>query len=139
VSEGVPTALLHNLKHNKVVHERVVFLTVLAEDEPFVSAEGVSRLRPWRRDFGEWSPTTVSWRSQTFPRCSPGRGTRVGVPPTETTYFLGRATIVPAPKPGMAIWRERLFAVMMRNASPATAIFELPPDRVVELGAQVQI
>jgi KUP system potassium uptake protein len=57
----------------------------------------------------------------------------------DTTYFLGRATIVSAPKPGIARWRAKLFSVMMRNANPATAHFGLPPNRVVELGAQVEI
>jgi len=57
----------------------------------------------------------------------------------ETTYFLGRQTIISAEKPGMARWRERLFGVMMRNARPATSYFGLPPNRVVELGAQVEI
>jgi KUP system potassium uptake protein len=57
----------------------------------------------------------------------------------ETTYFLGRETLIPSDKPGMAIWRERIFTVMHRNARPATSFFSLPPNRVVELGAQIEL
>jgi len=59
--------------------------------------------------------------------------------PMETTYFLGRETLIATKRPGMALWRERLFAVMARNARPATTFFRLPPNRVVELGAQIEL
>jgi KUP system potassium uptake protein len=59
--------------------------------------------------------------------------------PLETTYFLGRETLIPSRRPGMAIWREHLFAAMTRNARTATSFFRLPPNRVVELGAQIEL
>jgi KUP system potassium uptake protein len=140
VPEGIPRTLLHNLKHNRVVHERVVFLTVLTEDIPYVpSAERVTvtGLAP-----GFWRVVArYGFRDEPFvPDVMAQAGTQ-GLPfrQDETTYFLGRETIISAAKPGMARWRERLFGLMVRNARPATSYFGLPPNRVVELGAQVEI
>ena len=140
VPEGVPRALLHNLKHNRVLHERVIFLTVLTEDVPFVAvdervqvtflAEGFWRVIA-RYGFMQ-EPNVPAVLAQAVERGLEFRE-------EQTTYFLGRETIISAPKPGMARWRERLFGVMMRNARPATAYFGLPPNRVVELGTQVEI
>ena len=140
VPDGVPRTLLHNLKHNRVVHQRVIFLTVLTEDIPFVPvdqrvtvtaiADGFWRVVA-RYGFME-EPDVPAVMTMA---ASQGLSFRK----EETTYFLGRETIISAEKPGMARWRERLFALMMRNARPATSYFGLPPNRVVELGAQVEI
>ncbi|MES2178856.1 MAG: potassium transporter Kup [Gemmatimonadota bacterium] len=140
VPEGVPRTLLHNLKHNRVIHERVVFLTVLTDDIPFVSddqrvtvtviADGFWRVVA-RYGFME-EPDVPAVMTMAASQGLPFRR-------DETTYFLGRETIISAEKPGMARWRERLFGLMVRNARPATAYFGLPPNRVVELGAQVEI
>lgn len=140
VPEGVPRALLHNLKHNHVLHARVIFLTVLTEDVPFIAedervqvtalAEGFWRVVA-RYGFMQHADVPAVLASAS----SGGLEFRK----EETTYFLGRETIISAPKQGMARWRERLFGVMLRNARPATAFFGLPPNRVVELGVQVEI
>ncbi len=136
----VPTALLHNLKHNKVLHERVLFVTVQTLDEPEAGAERrceVTELAPGihrvilRYGFME---------SPNIPRAledlhAPG----VAYDPMQVSYFLGRETIVPAMVPRMPFWRLWLFLVMARNAASATEFFRIPSDRVVELGARVAI
>ncbi|MGE5236736.1 MAG: potassium transporter Kup [Acidobacteriota bacterium] len=135
-----PPALLHNLKHNKVLHRRVVLLTVVTEEQPRVGkderievkelGEGFFRV-VLRYGFMETSDVPKALKRIKF------KG--LEFPPAETTYFLGKETILATSRPGMAIWRERLFALMSRNARAATAFFNLPPNRVVELGSQVEI
>jgi KUP system potassium uptake protein len=136
----VPGALLHNLKHNKVVHERVVFLTVTIEDEPAVAlserasveelAPGIHRVR-LRYGFME---------SPNIPRALEDcRASGLALEPMQTSYFLGRETLVPAALPKMSRWRHWVFMLMARNAQSATEFFRIPPDRVVELGVRVAI
>ena len=139
-SDGVPLALLHNLKHNKVLHERVVFLTILVDDSPHVAEcerLGVEELGHgvWRvkSRFGFMEEPDVP---DVLRRCG-DLGLRFKE--HETTFFLSRETIIPSKRSGMALWRERLFAIMSRNAQSATAFFRLPASRVVELGMQVEI
>ncbi|HET9706540.1 MAG TPA: potassium transporter Kup [Vicinamibacterales bacterium] len=134
-----PPALLHNLEHNKVLHERIIFVTVKTEQVPFVGdAE-----RTAVEDFGGGLyRVKVHYGFMEDPDipAALARGPR-GLPPMEadTTYFLGRETIIATSRPGMAPWRERLFAVLSRNATTATAYFGIPPDRVVEMGEQIEI
>lgn len=137
---GTPPALLHNLKHNKVLHETVVLLTVETLEVPWVAAEQRAEVAP----IGSGMYRIVLRYGFKEDPCVPDDlarlpldGVRLG--PLQVTYFLGRETILPSRKPGMALWRERLFAFLARNAQPATAFFGLPPNRVVELGAQVEI
>ena len=140
VPEGVPRALLHNLKHNRVVHDRVIFLTVLTEDVPHV--ESVERVSVTMLADGFWRVVArYGFMQQPHVPDVLALAANAGLEfrKEETSYFLGRETIISAPKPGMARWRERLFGVMMRNARQATAYFGLPPNRVVELGTQVEI
>ena len=137
--EGIPTALLHNIKHNKVVHEKVVLLSVnveetahLADDERSEWVElgqGVYRLIV-RFGFLEDPHIPALLERIKGP---------VSFDPMTTSYFLGRETLIPTDHPGMAIWREHLFASMTRNASSASAFFSLPPNQVIELGAQVRM
>jgi KUP system potassium uptake protein len=139
-SRGTPPALLHNLKHNKVLHETVVFLAVITNEVPYVPDERRAVAEAlgngfWhvRLNYGFMEDVDV-----------PAALRAIGHPelpfkPLETTYFLGRETLIPSKRRGMAIWRERLFSVMSRNARPATRYFRLPPNRVVELGAQVEL
>ena len=136
----VPTSLLHNLKHNKVLHERVLFVTVQNVDEPEVAPERrteVSELAPGihrvvlRYGFME---------SPNIPRALEdlnGRG--IVFDPMQASYFLGREVLVPAMVPKMPWWRLWLFLVLARNAVPATEFFRIPSDRVVELGVRVAI
>ncbi len=138
--KGIPRALLHNLKHNRVVHERVIFLRIITEDVPVVANE--QRVAVTALVGGFWR-VVARYGFTEEPRVPAvlALAAREGLEfrEAETTYFLGRETIIPSARPGMAGWRERLFSLMMRNASPATAYFGLPPNRVVELGAQVEI
>lgn len=138
--EATPPALLHNLKHNKVLHERVVFLVVETEEAPHVPDEerttmedlGVGFYRVWIR-YGFMQEPNVPLALAQMQKNG------MEFKPLETSYFLGRETLIPTNKPGMALWRERLFTVMHRNARPATSFFCLPPNRVVELGAQIEL
>ncbi len=136
-----PPALLHNLEHNKVLHERIIFLTVKTRPIPYVNdfervkievmGSGFSRLKVY---YGYMEkpdiPDILSNITQ------PGFVFK----PEEATYFLGRETIIATKKySGMARWREKLFALLSKNARSATSYFRIPPDRVVELGEQIEI
>ncbi len=136
-----PAALLHNLEHNKVLHERVVFLTVKTKLIPYVPAtervevetigNGFYRLRVFY-GFMEDPDIPKVLDSLNIPGLS--------WEPQQTTYFLGRETIMASRRrPDMALWREKIFALISKNATSATAYFCLPPDRVVELGSQIEI
>ncbi|MBB4638568.1 KUP/HAK/KT family potassium transporter [Longimicrobium terrae] len=137
---GTPPALLHNLMHNKVLHERVVLLTVETEEIPVVDAgdrvtvkeigNGVFRVG-LRYGFKEDPDIPQALALVNRPD--------LPLKTMSTSYFLGRETLIASRTPGMAIWREKLFSVMSRNARPATAYFGLPPNRVVELGAQIEL
>ncbi|HYJ78567.1 MAG TPA: potassium transporter Kup [Longimicrobiaceae bacterium] len=137
---GTPPALLHNLVHNKVLHERVVLLTVENLEIPLVDdAERVSTVAVGHGFYR----ITIRYGFTEDPDIpaalalvdEPGLDLRR----MQTSYFLGRETLIPSKKPGMAMWREHLFSIMSRNARPATSFFQLPPNRVVELGAQIEL
>ena len=139
-SSGVPSALLHNIKHNKVLHERVVILTVAIQDVPFVRSEARADLEDLGQGFyrlilryGFLEETDIPAALQEVAGC----GTKFDM--MHTSFFLSRQTLLPSSKPGMAIWREKLFAWMLRNAASAMAFFRLPTNRVVELGSQIEI
>ena len=136
----VPNALLHNLKHNKVLHERVLFVTVDNESIPYVPADR-------RREVEELAPNihrvALRYGFQESPNIPKELALLkdVGIPvePMQTSYFLGRETVVAAAVPKMSRWRQWLFRTMSRNAVPATEFFRIPSDRVVELGVRVAI
>ena len=138
-AEGVPHSLLHNLKHNKVLHERVILLTVRIEEFPFVPEESRLELtdlgdgfyRVLMR-FGFMQETDVPAALARLENCGPIRM-------MDTSFFLARQTLLPAAKPAMPLWRERLFGWMLRNAQSAMEFFKLPPNRVIELGSQLEI
>ena len=138
-SSGVPVTLLHNLKHNKIVHERVVLLSVFVEESPRV-ADG-ERME-WH-DHGHGVYRVLVRFGFMEDANLPELLSEVKAPLTfdrmRTSYFLGRDSIVATSAPGMAMWRERLFAWMMRNSSSASQYFCLPANQVIELGAQVEI
>ncbi len=139
-ANGTPSALLHNIKHNKVLHERVVVLTVQIAEVPYVDpadrvetselGEGFYRVV---LHYGFMEETDVPSALKPIGEC--------GAPfdMMKTSFFLSRQTLLTAEKPGMAIWREKLFAWMMRNAATPMEFFRLPTNRVVELGSQVEI
>jgi len=138
--EGTPPALLHNLIHNKVLHERVVLLTVDTREIPAVSDDERVEVTELGAGFVR---VVVRYGFVEEPDI-PAALARVKVPgldlrPMNTSYFLGRETLIPSSKPGMAMWREHLFSLMSRNARTATSFYGLPPNRVVELGAQIEL
>ena len=135
-----PPALVNNLEHNKVLHEHVLFLTVKTRLVPYVDAEERVEIEPIGNGFYRLRVFYGYMEDPEIPRVlenvkAPG----FKFDPKDTTYFLGRETIMASKRPGMALWREKIFALISRNATSATAYFCLPPDRVVELGAQVEI
>jgi KUP system potassium uptake protein len=137
---GVPSALLHNIKHNKVLHERVVVLTVDVQDVPFV--EDKDRIEVVSLGEGFYRMTMrYGFMEETDIPGALAATTICGGPfeVMKTSFFLSRQTLLASDHPGMAIWRERLFSWMMRNASSAMEFFRLPTNRVVELGSQLKI
>ncbi len=137
---ATPTALLHNLKHNKVLHEQVVLLTVQTDEIPHVPPK--DRIEVQALGKGCYRVVARYGFLQT-PRISDvierARDKGLDLQPMHTTFFLSRETLIPSKKPGMAIWRERLFALMSRNALRPTDFFRIPPNRVVELGMQIRL
>jgi KUP system potassium uptake protein len=142
--EGTPGVLLHHLKHNKVLHERVLLVSILTGEVPFVPetervsvkslGNGIHQVIG-RYGFME-TPNVPALLASLPPFAIPGSRLENAV--METTYYLGRETLIPDGATPMARWRKRLFIVLAKNASPASAYFGLPPNRVVEMGAQVQ-
>ncbi len=140
VSTGTPHALLLNLRHNKCMHERVVFLTVSTEPVPFVSLRHRVEVEPLKEGFHRLNLRYGFMQDPDVPRAL--EGIKIGgrkFDMMDTTFFLGRENLIPKGALGMAVWRERLFALMSRNATSAMAFFRLPPNRVVELGAQIEL
>ncbi len=139
-AQGMPHALLHNLKHNKCLHERVILLTVKIADVPYVRTtervtcadlgQGFFRIVINYGFMEDPDVPEVLAQTQT---CGPA------FKMMDTSFFLARQTLLPSAHPGMAIWREKLFAWMLRNAESAMEFFKLPTNRVVELGSQVEI
>lgn len=140
VGEGAPSSLLHNIKHNKVLHERNILLTVIVEDKPYVTpgnrlliddmGKGFYRLRIFygfidRPDL----PAALEL-------CA-----ALGLPfdMMNTSFFISRAMIVSSPNPGMVIWRERLFLALSKNAMNAADFFKIPTNRVIEMGTRIEI
>jgi KUP system potassium uptake protein len=139
--EGLtPNALLHNLKHNKVLHEYNLFVSVRHHEVPWIGFDRRIELHPLGHDC--WQ-VTLHYGFKNDPdvpqalKLLENRG--VPLPEMDTSYFLSRDVVVPALGGGMALWREKLFSAMHRNASAAADFLHLPPNRVVELGTQVQI
>jgi KUP system potassium uptake protein len=162
VREGAPPVLLHHLKHNKVLHEKVILLSVLGAEIPQVSQADRVRYRELGENFCEIVANYGFMETPDVPtmlqslELERGDGRRLRVEVMTTSFYLGRETLIPVdgrkrrqtsaattpegtlPKPVMARWRKKLFIFMARNAQSATAFFGLPPNRVVELGAQIQ-
>ena len=139
-AHGVPHALLHNLKHNKVLHERIMILTVVIDEVPYVSEEdrigvldlGSNFFRIIVR-YGFMQELDIPAVLKKVENCGPK------LKMMDTSFFLARQTLLASDHPGMALWREHLFSWMMRNAETAMDFFKLPTNRVVELGSQVEI
>jgi KUP system potassium uptake protein len=136
-----PPALLHNLEHNKVLHERVVFVTAKTRQVPYVSEDDRLEIEDLGKGLYRVKVYYGFMDQPNIPAALIASAAK-GLPPldpADTTYFLGRETIISTARRGMASWREKLFALMSRNATTATAYMGIPPDRVVELGEQLEI
>jgi KUP system potassium uptake protein len=138
--DGVPYALLHNLKHNKVLHDRVVLLTVVTEQIPRVAEKDRIRLEPLEKNFWRLVLRYGFMEVPNIPRVLRQAGsTGLKIEMMETSFFFGRENLVSKNKPLMPRWREKLFIALSKNAYSATAFFRIPSNRVVELGTQVEI
>jgi KUP system potassium uptake protein len=138
--EGVPHALLHNLKHNKILHERIILLTVKISNSPYVDEGSRCSMEDMGQGFhrmilkyGFMQEPDVPAALASVKSCGPD------FKMMETSFFLARQTLLASSRPGMAIWREKLFAWMLQNSESAMEFFRLPTNRVVELGSQVEI
>jgi len=139
-SDGVPSALLHNLKHNLVLHERTVIATVITEEVPYVSVERRVELTPLGKGFYRLLMRYGFMEAPDVPAALAlcrSKGFPVDI--KQVSFFVSRETILPSLQPGIALWREKLFALMSRNAQNATDFFKIPTENVVELGTQVEI
>ena len=137
---GVPIPLLHNLKHNKVIHSRVVILTIATREIPYYKKQERVRVETITRDFYR---VTALYGFMEMPKIreilDACKEKGLEFQAEQTTFVLGRETILPSDKPGMSIWREKLFALMSRNAQRPTAYFDIPVNQVIEVGIQVEI
>lgn len=137
--EGTPHALLHNFKHNRVVHEQVVLLTVETTDVPSVPERERIDVEPLGHGFCRVIAHYGFMQDPNVPRALALAGSEeFSIEQMNTTYFLGREKLIPAGRSGMARWRERLFAFLAQNAGGAP-FFRIPPNQVVELGAQIEL
>jgi len=139
-TDGTPPALVHNLTHNKVLHERVVFLTMVTQDVPHVSTAERVTVKAIGKGFYR---VVASYGFMDDPDIDDVLAAcqvkSLDIPIAGTTFFLGRETLVASDRPGMRHWRAELFAFMSRNALRATAFFKIPADQVFEVGAQVEL
>jgi KUP system potassium uptake protein len=136
----IPPALLHNIDHNKILHETVIFVSVIVEDIPRVPATERIEMTNLGDGFLQIILYYGFMDQIHLPRAlTLARMEGLAFDALEISYFLGREHVLATNRPGMALWREHLFAFLSRNSRPATDFFRLPPDRVVEMGAQIEI
>jgi KUP system potassium uptake protein len=136
--EEVPVTLLRNLKHNKVLHRTVLLVHVVTENIPRVA----DRIKARELGSGFWQIEAHFGFAQT-PNV-PRELQRASIPgleldPSEISFFVGRANVIPSPRPGMARWRKRLYSALARVATRSPDFFRIPPDRVIEFGTEVEI
>jgi KUP system potassium uptake protein len=138
--DGTPLAMTHSLKHNKTLHERVILLTVLIEEVPYVEEERRVEVTDLGNSFyrviGRYGFMEEPRVPELLALC---KAHGLKIKEMESTFYLSRETVIASQRPGLARWRKHLFALMARNAQSATAYFRLPPNRVVELGMQIEI
>ena len=138
--ETAPVALMHNLKHNKVLHERNVILTVVTAETPRVKEGDRVRIEPVSDDFKKIVITYGFMESPNVPKALGlvrKQGVRFDI--MATSFFLGRRSVVPSAQSGMPLWQDKLYIFLLRNSANPTEFFRIPPGRVVELGAQVTV
>ena len=138
--KGTPLTLLHNLEHNRVLHDTVLLLTVTTSDVPYVPEDQRSEVEEIGQGFYRVALRYGFMEEPDVPAAL--TAVTAGGAPIEinrTTFFLGIETLLATKRPGMALWRETLFAWMLKNSESAMEFFRLPTNRVVELGSQLQI
>ncbi len=140
IDEGAPAALMHNLKHNQVLHERNILLTVIVEDKPYVTQGNRLLIDDLGNHFYRVRIFYGFMDTPDVPAALEQCG-KLGLPfdMMTTSFFTSRALIVSAPNPGMMMWRERLFIVLSRNAMNAADFFKIPTNRVIEMGTRIEI
>ena len=139
-ADGIPPVLLHHVKHNKVLHEQVVLLSITTAQVPSVPFGKNFEVDELGQGFYRVIARYGFMQTPNVPRLlAAALGAGLAVDLDDTTYYLGRETLLTGGRSKMARWRKALFALLSRNSRPATQFFGLPPNRVVELGAQIQI
>ena len=135
-----PVALMHNLKHNKVLHEKNVILTVRTAETPRVKEADRVRIEPINDDFKKVAISYGFMESPNIPKAL-GLCRKLGLKfdIMATSFFLGRRSVVPSAQSGMPLWQDKLFIFLMRNAANPTDFYKIPPGRVVEMGTQVTV
>ncbi|HZZ36620.1 MAG TPA: KUP/HAK/KT family potassium transporter, partial [Caulobacteraceae bacterium] len=138
--EVAPVALMHNLKHNKVMHEKNVILTVNVADTPRVAEADRVVLEPINDDFRKATLTYGFMETPNIPKAlSLSRRMGLKLDIMSTSFFLGRRSVIPAQHTAMPVWQDRLFIFLLKNATNPTDFFHIPAGRVVELGTQVTV
>ncbi len=138
-SKDAPLVLLHHLKHNKVLHENVVLLSIVSAQVPEIPIAERIEVTCFPHNFGRIKAKYGFMQTPNVPEILALAAERgIVAKPTETTFYLGRENLIPTGNKPLARWRKRLFIFMQRNARPATEFFGIPPNRVVELGAQME-
>jgi len=139
-NEGTPSSLLHNLKHNHVLHERNLLLTIVVEDNPTVTQDKRLLIESLGNEFFWLKVCYGFMETPDIPAalelCS-SQGLSIDL--TSTSFFISRALIISSPNPGMALWREKLFKVLSKNAMNAADYYQIPANRVVEMGTKIEI
>jgi KUP system potassium uptake protein len=137
---GTPIAMLHNIKHNKILHERNIIVTIRNEEIPHISDIERAKVEPFGDEFYRVVLRYGFMEDPDVPAALKSlQNQGLKIEPDAATYILSRNTLRASKGPGMALWRERLFTFMNRNASRPTEFFRLPANRVVELGMQIEI
>lgn len=136
---GVPAALLHNLKHNKVLHERTVLLTVRPSEMPYYPLEDRLEVSHLGQGFHRVVVRYGFMDDVDIPLALAECPCGMKFDPMETSFFFSRENLIPKRGEGMALWREHLFAVMARGAASPMSFFRIPPNRVIEMGTQLEI
>jgi KUP system potassium uptake protein len=139
-TDGMPNVLLHHVKHNKVLHKQVVLLSIITENVPFAVGDRALTVRDLGNGFFRVVARVGFMQQPNVPKIL-GRCAKLGlvVSDADTTYYLGRQTLLTTGKSRVARWRKMLFAYLARNSKPPTSFFMLPPNRVVELGLQIEL
>jgi KUP system potassium uptake protein len=138
--QRVPTTLLRNVRHNRVIHEQIAVVTIVVDRKPVVRSEHRIEVERPRKDFFLIRVHYGFLQTPNIPRAlAQSKLEDLDLDPQTTTYILGRETLLATTRPGMALWRERLFAFLSRNALRATVYYRIPPKQVLEIGAQIEL